>query len=733
MSQSDLFPRSALLASKGEIDNKILYTGRIKKESLPDGFLFYILEIDSSQKRQALIVRENVEKSIRTIPHDLNTDNSVYFEKIITEVNDSFGLLPQKDINLWKNNFNAVVGLIDRDEIILSQSGKIGGYLFRKNKISSILDRNDEDQSHPLRTFTNITAGKLMLDDKLVLANNTFFNHLSLDRVRSVISNNSTEQTISQIYHNFHIHNTPVNAIFIEIISLSNIEGSSADCVDTIYVDQKIESSFTKAAKTTAVYLQKAWAAISLVGSKIMRHSKTAAHKTKAYSDRKVMPFLAKKAFEAKTSGKKMLKDHGISTSVEFKKMIPKNLQHLKIRNFNEITSSPKNKTTTSGLIAKTIFTSIYNLFAQREKRKYLYIGAAAILLIVVISSIKSKNKVVSAVKNQQDLVLNIDRANDLYNKGKQDFALGKPAGLTELNDALALAIKAEDLPSTKDKAKALVTNITSILDAQIKAKRVDSSAQSYTIGSDITKSVLLGAGIYGINSDGKLYEYDTRDNSSSLVASIGKDNGVAVALASSESLSSIYILTDKQKLIVFDAANKTQTVIAAPEGQTSWENADSLAVFSTNIYLLDPASNMIWKHSVDDDKFAKASKYFNDPKVNIKNGLDLSIDGNLYVLSSDSTIAKFSRNALSQEITPQNIPKPNDKITKPTRLVISEDSSKIYVLDQSQNRVVAMDKTGDFSEQYIFDGIAIDNFVINTKLQKIWGIAKGQVYEMGL
>jgi hypothetical protein len=42
----------------------------------------------------------------------------------------------------------------------------------------------------------------------------------------------------------------------------------------------------------------------------------------------------------------------------------------------------------------------------------------------------------------------------------------------------------------------------------------------------------------------------------------------------------------------------------------------------------------------------------------------------------------------------------------------------------------VKFDKSGDFVDNYTFEGIQIEDFVVNAKLQKIWALAGGKIYE---
>ncbi len=720
MSYNDLFPRSALLAAKDEISNKNLFTDKITKENLPDGFFFFFLET-SCPRRHSILVRDCIDKILSRERYSNSAENLPFFEELISHINDELFELSKKDVDIWRNNFNAIVGLIDKHQVFISQTGKTFGYLFRKNKISTILDLTDEP-IHPVKTFVNITSGQLALNDRLIFANSNFFDRISLDRLRSVITKYSVSQSLCEIIKNFHIHNLPVNAIFIEIDSLTNLEDNS-EFPELVFVDQKIEKTYEK-------IIKKNWPIVKQHVSKLHR----------GYKDflRKYYPVIQKNMNHLKKKAVPIAKSAISNTqkkAKEFVKIedfsIPEKYRKIKIKNF---TIPHQQQSINFFQSFRGYLLNLISLFKKRNTRKYFYLGFIAVLAVIIISNVGVKNKDRQETKKQQEITLSYDKANELYLKAKTDYSLGKPNAITDLKGALTFALQAKQLPESKEKANGLIKNITVIIDKEIKAKRFDDSNQSYKIADNITKTTMIGSEIYGGNDDGKIYVFDIRDRESRLVSSYSKDEGNPISIASSESLNKVFILTSKKKLITYDTSNNSVLINESPDNQTTWGDATTSAVFSTNIYLLDSVNSMIWKHSQNETGYNKASKYFDSSKkIDLKNAIDLSIDGNLYVLLQNGEIMKFSRNNLESQFTIRNIPSPDNTITNPTQIFTSEDSNKLYILDQGNNRILATDKSGEFSSQYLFDDIKIESFAVNSKLQKLWAISAGKVYELGL
>jgi len=725
MPYHDLFPRSALLSTKTEIDNKFLFSSKIEKENLPDGFFFFILEFCNLTK-SASIVQTRIKKAIELSSYKDGVDKTDYFEKLIETINESLGAFTREGVDLWKNNFNAIIGLISNNEIILSQTGKMSGYLFRKNKILSILENSNDTPAHPLKTFSNITAGCLNVDDKIILANNHFFDKISLDRIRKIISKNSPKRTVAEVFQSFHLNFQPVNMIAIEMSSLSTLEQEKdEDVPETVFADQKIETFVAKSLKICWPVAKKFTRFILSAMQRIGIEIRKTFVFSKKYYESTIKPSSQKAMIKVANSNLK----NKFDLSVIGSKLKVSEQRNIKINGFKR--QSIINKRKTFRLPEISMLSNLVIFLLQKEQRKYVYSFFIIIFSVIILSNIGVKNKNNAEIKRVQQSALSFDKADALFRKAKDDYALGKPEAVSELSQALDLAIESKESPGDKDKAVALANDIQAILDKEIRGKRISEQATAFPFGQDITKITMIGADLYGLNPNGELYLFDTRNKESQLVGSVN-NNGKSISLTSSESLNKLFISSDQQKLIGYDIASRAENLITLAD-QSDWEKAAAIGVFSTNIYSLDPASNMIWKHTQVDDGYSVGSKYFDNRKVSVQDCVDLAIDGNIYLLRTNGNIMKFSHNSLEQEFAATDIPKPNDKISNPSRIITSEDTNKIFILDKALHRIVQTDKSGAFSGQYLFNNIEIDDFAINAKLQKLWIVSKSQIYEMDL
>jgi len=654
-----------------------------------------------------------------------NEDLSSYFERIVLRINEAIDLLAKKKIDLWNGGMNAIIGCVRDNELIITQTGKISGYLFRKDKISTITESHRvEIPSHPLKTFINVTSGQVIKSDRIFFANNDFFNCISLDRARSYLTKNSPTGAAAEIFKNFHGNNNSfdINAILIGISDLSTKDDEALP--DIVYIDQKNET------------LKKFWCdkcqpflnlLLKLVKKFSHKSAKTLIEGSKEINE-KCQPIFSD--FLKKAKAYPLINQKEKKPSTHFNEFLKKN-KSIRINDFRATDQKPSSNANNFNKYLNSVLSIIMVIF-RKKTRLYLYIVPIIILSIFIINNIKHKNQTRSSAKQEQELILTYDKANDLFEKAKQDKSLGKNDYLAEYTDALNLANTAKNSSTNKDKAIALIQDIRGLLDQEIKAYRLPNPDQNFTFGENITHMQIIGSIIYGINDDGKIYQFDTRDHQSNLVASISKDKGKIISVTKSESQNMLFLYTDQAVIFSYDINTKIPTVLTLADGQTTWEKANQIAAFSTNIYLLDTSNNMIWRHSLVDNVYSKGSKYFSKT-TDLSNVVNFAIDGNIYLLQKSGSIQKYARGGLDQNFSITNILGTNKTIEDPTQIFASEDSNYLYIVDKKLNRIIQADKFGEFVGQYMLDDIIIDDLVINTKIKKYWVLSGSKIYEGNL
>jgi hypothetical protein len=409
------------------------------------------------------------------------------------------------------------------------------------------------------------------------------------------------------------------------------------------------------------------------------------------------------------------------------------NLAKIKIKTNSYL--NPKNKNKLSPVLL-TIWGVVKNLrfLFIKTNRRYLYGILILLFLSVGYTKLKYNNDKRSQKTKEIQLLNSFDKADQDFRKVKEDLALGKTVSNEKVYEVLATAEKSKEIPANQEKAESLIKEINSLLDERTKTIRLYSD-KSANFAENLVSIVLSGNSIYGINREGKIYNLDTREKEGKLIASLDKSNGEPVALTVAEQKSSIILSTAKNLLFSMNLQSKTieELKINSDPNTNTWSSSKSLATYSSNIYLLSSENGVVWKHSLKDSGYTKGTSYLDTKKISIRGAVDFAVDGNIYVLSNEGTVLKFVKGTLEPDFNIKDIPGPHNQILVPKRIFTEEDTNSIFVLDKKYERIIKFDKSGDFSTQYVLDGKPIDDFVVNAKLQKIWILSQGKIYEGNL
>lgn len=721
MSQSQVRIWPAFLATKEKLRDRFLFVGKVVDTSNPDNFIFYLIEILTPwfpSTKVEKIISDILENNFKSTNFGLPE-----FEQSLREVNDSLSILSQEGESDWIGNLNAIIGLVSANQIHISLTGNISGYLIRKNKITSVTDGlTQEYDSNPLKSFVNITSGELQHSDRVIVANVSFYDFLSIDRLRKIITELPVKSAIFELHRGLRkIKAEEASAIVLEA-SNTDPEPSQKELPEILFLDKGVKGWIEKSIEKTTPVAKSLYRSIVSVLRKGTSKSKERARGAKHRWDQSYGPRTKKFLRQVKDTTQNKLSNINFKTSKadQYKP--------------NNIKVNPYNKKPSNFSKNALKFLSKIAIIFKKENRRYLYIALVILLIFGGYLKIRSNNTSKVKVNQENQVVSSLDEAEELLKSATEDIALKKGDGKDKLIKALDIVNNAEKYDSTHDRAVGLKQKIQDKIDEVIGAIRFRNIKPIYSINGEIEQNILAGTKIYSITIDGKIYATDTRDKEPSLVASISQDNSKLIDSSYADSLDSIFIYLDNQKMLLLDVEKDTIGKVGlASDPNNNWEKAIAISAYTNNIYLLDPESGEVWKHSELDNGFSDGADYLDTRRVSLKNSVDLTIDGNIYVLNRDATVAKFIRGSFDQDFKIQSIPSPYEKISDPISIFTDQDTNYIYILDKSGNRIIRFDKTGEYSTQYIFEGITIDQFLVNPRIQKLWVVSGKDIYEVSI
>ncbi len=118
---------------------------------------------------------------------------------------------------------------------------------------------------------------------------------------------------------------------------------------------------------------------------------------------------------------------------------------------------------------------------------------------------------------------------------------------------------------------------------------------------------------------------------------------------------------------------------------------------YRERVYLLDAERGTIWRAEPAAGGYAAPRNWIADPSLDLRAGVDLALDGDLYLLENGGGIVKL-RQGRPAAFTLQSIDPP---LAGPTKIKTTERSSFLYVLDPPTKRLVVVGKDGRLERQY--------------------------------
>lgn len=373
---------------------------------------------------------------------------------------------------------------------------------------------------------------------------------------------------------------------------------------------------------------------------------------------------------------------------------------HIKLQErespYNENLESPSNTPSffsripdiASALMAKLPFR--LSAISNRQKIVAGMAGVLILLLIVGVFLVKSNQ----ATRSQQELF------DEVYTKATEQYEEGED--LATLNAALAQA----DYADAKDTLSAL--------NGKLKAD----SKQDRQYKELLTK---IESRLDNTSTSSVVTTQEVELSAFPLLKKITTEK----AIAGTEDADTHYLLSNQA---ITSSANEGTDESTLVENDENWTSAKDIAVYTKNLYVLDPKEGLL-KFVPAADSYG-ASTYFTSNEPDLASAVSLAIDSSVYILFENGALNKYTRGAKDEfQITGLGQPLKN-----PTKVIAQSDFDFIYILDKGNSRIVKIGASGAFAKEYKADIIGkATTFVVTLDEKSLGILADGKAYELTL
>lgn len=720
-------------------------------EEAKKGYFFALCEVNNGEpafitKLQDLIDR--AENEYYDIPED---ENSNSFESVLEKINQEAFVLEKVEGEL-----NCIVGVIRQKEIIFTYFGNPHLLLFYKNKQGvyermDLIKSNSEEEEQNDQLFSQIIQGKLSLGDYLFIGTPHISDFFSHDRLEKIITTRSAlqsaqhlEKVLAELRNGYSFGGMIINLFKPETTEVKKprpvLQGSSTSSLHKMFNREQNTASTLSPSIIPRLDRIKNILSENNVEEVVVQQEKVSVPAAEINSNHiSTRPNRA-----PKTDLKDNLKKAG-SVLIPILKIIGKGVAHFFIFIYLFINSTIRtilllfiviiNYQNRRNSILENWKTS-YRSYRENIKHlplitKLMLLGSVILTLIFFgsLSYIKYNQKIAAEEKKFNELVSELEAKKSSIE-----------SAIIYKNDELAISefrsfqnmIPNLDCNS-KDHLQVCAKFTSQVENLGEKLRKITTVQPTLltnweTEGAPTNLVRLKNKLIAFSPTTSTLFSYDLLTGESKKINTYNTIEGFSESAVPKENDYAIFLYNKKQ-LIELNAENLTTKLIDLNFANDK-SQINSFVVYNRRLYSLDIINGDILRHDSTKLGFGQGQLWTKEKNSTLKNGVDMAIDGDIYVTKSNGEISKFSA-GISNIF---NIPNLDPAFSSENYIWTYTDIPYLYILEPSQKRLIIAEKTGHLITQIMSPEFKNPTgFSIDPSTKTAFIIDSGKLYKISL
>ena len=657
------------------------------------GYIFGVLEISDRSEDSSYIVNyliSIIKKEYFSRPKRGAIES---FEAALHKANLALSKLAEHGDIRWIGKLNALIASIEKNNLHLSQAGTASAFLVRNNAITDISEglASADALPHPMKTFENISSGRLENTDKIIVATEGLFELFSIEELKKSALRFSRDQFF-QFLHTAMVNELDLaGALIIDIAEKVAVPVATSQQMETSSLNVFSQSAFLKTPDRKKKSEEKKTKAEKNIEKIIAGpYSYPSSDSQQEFVDEKSghiylkedEAFLDKKPWWQESQN---ILQEKISEFLAYSK---KKLSSLKV-------SAPKNKIATIATLPVApkqppknwLAPIVKKLSSWGEKFACLpWKEYARLLAKITANGLKKfwhaliwlKNKISPRLFILWKKFLALNHQQKLMTVFVLVMVFLVPTLIVRWQNANDLAREKErmanlpQIPLANDTKVVHLENLTFF----------DINRQQ--------KNIL-------INLNGNLWAV-TEKNVSEL--STGKswaapdDFGSAVLAFGMNDLNLIFLINEKHQIISFAPAN--QKFVASNISFPDNLKIATTGSYLTYLYAVDKNQNQIYRYPRAEGGFGEKIDWLKDT-LDLKDISSMAISENVYLVSEKSSVLKIFRGRVDKNWALESSATP----WKPDQVYTGLENQYIFVLDKTNSRIGQFTPEGNLVKQF--------------------------------
>ncbi len=612
------------------------------------------------------------------------------FEAALHKANLALSRLAEHENISWIGKLSAIVAIIEKNNLHLTQTGTASALLLRARSLSDVSEglAPDELEPNPLKTFVNVASGRLEKEDRLIITTREIFNIFSPEEIKKSALNFSPEKFVRFLRTALTNELEKAAVLTAEIKEQEEIE--AVESKKGAVLNAFSQNTFADASRAKSApeekekeYPEEKQVKNGHIYIKADRYSETKISRFNEYA------FITKEHFanfSRKTlrAGKRIYK---LVVSIMFAKMFRAAAKILKKEPFEMPAEKPPAKdfppavqpprrqsvrnffrnlrTGITGILPN--FTKIKAIFSQFNYQQKIY--AFFIVLAIIFMPL-------AALRLQ----------NYIQNRNVEN----------------AEPVTEAPLPLKDDKNVVRLENLNEVYESE-----------------NIFSAVNLAGRIFGITRT-QITDLQSRE-----FFAIPAELGQIKLAAGMDDLNLLFLISQDNKAIAWSPISKNfqVQVLEIPA------NAELAAggTYLTYLYLLDKKNSQIYRYPRAGSGFGVKTDWLKEA-IDLSSVTGLALSENIFTAGGDSFLKLFKGRRQDFSLEPTATPIISFKVyTRP-------ESQNIYILDKQNARIIKLDANGAIQAQYYHPEIAnAGDFAVDEAGNNAYVSTAGKIFSFAM
>lgn len=684
------------------------------------GRLFLLTEIGTPSKMSQELIGVIQDEMQRSYYQGSQLRLELAFEQALQHVNEQLKHLIESGVTDWLDHFDIIIGVLKDQMLLLTHIGNVRATLIHRGRIIDIIDSaGPEDRKlNPLKIFSNIIAGEIQEEDYLAIFTPNLLDYLSLEKLKRIILDRPPLDAVRHLEELLQEAEprTPLAALIIHANATQDsdpIVTTHAQPAPSIAIGRtqsSMDGLIERERATQQLLTPSLWLVTRRFVSAIARSIGPLLPSGKSSGPRSRLP--APRMYPGSSDGKtptlSAISQQGIRTlttaSTHSGRIIGQTIRHAygrRSRFFAVLRGIPSS---IGSLIAGLV--SAFPRWSFRKKVLFLAIIA---LLFFFAQSI-----VMLGRKNDEQKTTTA-RAATISSIEEKTFQANAALSYGDETRAAQLTSEAADLLATLAPDKHPDDTALTALNDLVQALRQKTQHLVRIDQPTVVTTLDPQAGPNGLTAISFLRStlYLTGGQDNALLAvdpETGETSSIENSLAGIEDFR-FAVQLNNQSVLAFDGTSGfAQFAPATDELETvdfTPANVDAaitdLATYQNRAYLLDTKNSQIFRFQLGANGFGQASAWIQDAERDLSSVVSMAVDGSIYTLAQDGSIAKFTQGHQVDFPAPSIDP----DLTSGTKLWTDAGAANLYILDRASRRLIVLTKSGRLQAQFTSDSFA--------------------------